>query len=113
MFPGSAQLIAGNRRLGRFVVSLTMLCWLAILALVAIYFIDYSILLNWAGHPNFQLFLIIVLSVLAVGWLIMFINTLVIIRRSCWPRACAGSWRCSWCWRSPAPAASSSTAPRC
>ncbi|MEU3331921.1 LCP family protein [Glutamicibacter creatinolyticus] len=80
VFPGSAQLIAGNRRLGRFVVSLTMLCWLAILALVAIYFIDYSILLNWAGHPNFQLFLIIVLSVLAVGWLIMFINTLVIIR---------------------------------
>lgn len=80
VFPGSAQLIAGNRRLGRFVVSITMLCWLAILGLVAIYFIDYSILLSWAGHPNFQLFLIFTLSVFALGWLIMFLNTLVIIR---------------------------------
>ncbi|MCW4465095.1 LCP family protein [Glutamicibacter sp. MNS18] len=82
VFPGSAQLIAGNRRLGRFVVSITMLCWLAILALVAIYFVNYSILLSWAGHPNFQLFLIIALSVFAVGWLLMFLNTLVIIKPS-------------------------------
>lgn len=80
VFPGSAQLIAGNRKLGRFVVSVTMLCWLAILGLIAIYFVDYSILLSWAGHPNFQLFLIITLSVFAVGWLIMFLNTLAIIR---------------------------------
>jgi len=80
VFPGSAQLIAGNRKLGRFVVSLTMLCWLAILAILAIYFINRSILLSWVGHPNFQLFLIIVLSVLACGWLLMFLNTLVIIR---------------------------------
>lgn len=80
VFPGSAQLIAGNRKLGRFLVSVTMLCWLAIIALVVIYFVDYSILLSWAGHPNFQLFLISVLSVFAVGWLLIFLNTMVIIR---------------------------------
>ncbi len=79
-FPGSAQLIAGNRKLGRIAVSITMLCWLAIIALAALYFIDRSIILGWVAHPNFQLFLIIVLGTLALGWLIMFINTLVIIR---------------------------------
>ena len=80
VFPGSAQLIAGNRKLGRFVVSITMLCWLAILALVAIYFVNYSILLSWAGHPNFQMFLIITLGVFAAGWLMVFLNTLWIIK---------------------------------
>lgn len=79
-FPGGAQLIAGNRKLGRLAVSITMLCWAAILGIVAIYFIDRSILLGWVAHPNFQMFLIIVLGTLAVGWFIMFINTLVIIR---------------------------------
>ncbi|MEG1443227.1 MULTISPECIES: LCP family protein [unclassified Glutamicibacter] len=79
-FPGGAQLVAGNRKLGRIAVSITMACWLAILALVALYFIDRSIILGWVAHPNFQLFLIIVLGTLALGWLIMFTNTLVIIR---------------------------------
>ena len=79
-FPGSAQLIAGNRRLGRIAVSVTMVCWLTVLALVAIFFIKRSIILGWVAHPNFQLFLTIVLAILAVLWLIMFINTLVIIK---------------------------------
>ncbi|GAA2961627.1 LCP family protein [Glutamicibacter bergerei] len=80
IFPGSAQLIAGNRKLGRIAVTVTMLCWAVLILLAALYFINRSILLGWAAHPNFQLFLIVVLSVLAVGWLIMFINTLFIIR---------------------------------
>lgn len=80
IFPGSAQLIAGNRKLGRIAVTITMLCWAALIGLAVIYFIDRSIILGWVAHPNFQLFLIIVLSVLAVGWLIMFLNTLFIIR---------------------------------
>ncbi|GAA1409139.1 hypothetical protein AUR04nite_23060 [Glutamicibacter uratoxydans] len=79
-FPGSAQLIAGNRKLGRIAVSVTMLCWLAVIGLVVIYFTNRSIILGWVAHPNFQLFLIIVLGTLAVLWLIMFINTLVIIK---------------------------------
>ncbi|ALG28284.1 transcriptional regulator [Glutamicibacter halophytocola] len=79
-FPGSAQLVAGNRKLGRLAVSITMLCWVAILGILAIYFINRSVILGWVAHPNFQLFLIIVLGSLAVGWFIMFINTLVIIR---------------------------------
>lgn len=79
-FPGSAQLVAGNRKLGRLAVSITMLCWVAILGILAIYFINRSVILGWVAHPNFQLFLIIVLGNLAVGWFIMFINTLVIIR---------------------------------
>lgn len=79
-FPGSAQLVAGNRKLGRLAVSITMLCWVAILGILAVYFINRSVILGWVAHPNFQLFLIIVLGSLAVGWFIMFINTLVIIR---------------------------------
>ena len=78
-FPGSAQLVAGNRKLGRIAVTVTMICWVAILAVLAIYFINRSVILGWVAHPNFQMFLIIVLSVLAVGWFVMFVNTLVII----------------------------------
>ncbi|WP_404289579.1 LCP family protein [Glutamicibacter arilaitensis] len=80
IFPGSAQLIAGNRKLGRIAVTITMLCWALLIGLAAIYFIDRSIILGWVAHPNFQLLLIIMLSALAVGWLIMFINTLFVIR---------------------------------
>ncbi|MGP9527251.1 LCP family glycopolymer transferase [Glutamicibacter sp. AOP5-A2-18] len=79
-FPGSAQLVAGNRKLGRIAVTVTMICWVAILAVLAIYFINRSVILGWVAHPNFQMFLIIVLSVLAVGWFVMFVNTLVIIK---------------------------------
>ncbi len=80
IFPGSAQLIAGNRKLGRIAVTVTMLCWAVLILLAALYYINRSIILGWVAHPNFQLFLIVALSVLAVGWLIMFINTLFIIR---------------------------------
>lgn len=80
IFPGSAQLIAGNRKLGRLAVTITMACWLAVIALVVIYFSNRSVILGWVAHPNFQLVLIVALSVLAVLWLIMFLNTLVIIR---------------------------------
>ena len=79
-FPGSAQLIAGNRKLGRFAVSITMLCWLAIIALAVLFFVDKNIILGWVAHPRFQLVLTFTLAVLAVCWLVMFINTLVIIR---------------------------------
>ncbi|MFJ2618793.1 LCP family protein [Glutamicibacter sp. NPDC087344] len=79
-FPGSAQLIAGNRKLGRLAVSVTMLCWLAVIGLIALYFIDRSIILSWVAHPNFQMVLVVVLGSLAVLWLLMFINTLVIIK---------------------------------
>ncbi len=79
-FPGSAQLIAGNRKLGRIAVSVTMLCWLAVIGLAALYFINRSVILGWVAHPNFQMVLVIVLGTLAVLWLIMFINTLVIIK---------------------------------
>lgn len=79
-FPGSAQLIAGNRKLGRLAVSVTMLCWLGVIGLVALYFINRSVILSWVAHPNFQMVLVVVLGTLAVLWLIMFINTLVIIK---------------------------------
>lgn len=79
-FPGSAQLIAGNRKLGRVAVSVTMLCWLGVIGLVALYFINRSVILSWVAHPNFQMVLVVVLGTLAVLWLIMFINTLVIIK---------------------------------
>lgn len=80
LIPGSAQLIAGNRALGRIALTVTLTCWAIALAVLGLYFIDRGVILSTIAHPNFQLVLIVVLGALAVGWLIMFLNTLAIIR---------------------------------
>ncbi|MDR7081277.1 LCP family protein required for cell wall assembly [Arthrobacter ginsengisoli] len=80
LVPGSAQTVAGNRRLGRTALRVTLTVWvLAILALVLLV-ASRSTLINLATGPVTSLLLIIGLAALAIGWAALFINTLRLIR---------------------------------
>jgi LCP family protein required for cell wall assembly len=78
--PGSAQIVAGDRKLGRMALRVTLTVWaLAVLTLL-IALVNRSLLLSIVTHPVGSLFIIVVLIALALGWAYLFLNTLRIIR---------------------------------
>lgn len=78
--PGSAQIAAGDRKLGRIALRVTLTVWaLAILALVLL-FTARTLLINIVANPVASLLIVLVLAALAVGWAVLFINTLRLIR---------------------------------
>ncbi|MCW3764951.1 LCP family protein [Paenarthrobacter ureafaciens] len=78
--PGSAQIVAGDRKLGRLALRVTLAVWaVAILALL-IAVLNRSLLLGIVTHPVGSLVIIVVLIALALGWAFLFLNTLRIIR---------------------------------
>lgn len=78
--PGSAQIVAGDRKFGRAVLRVTLSVWaLAILALILV-FANRSLLINVVTNRITSVVLIIILSALAIGWAVVFINTLRLIR---------------------------------
>jgi LCP family protein required for cell wall assembly len=80
LVPGSAQTVAGNRRLGRVALRVTITVWvLAIVALVLLV-ASRSTLISLVTSSWASLLLIIGLVALALGWAALFINTLRLIR---------------------------------
>ena len=80
LVPGSAQTVAGSRRLGRTALRVTFTVWaLAILAVVLL-LTSRSTLINILANPVASLLLVIGLAALAIGWAALFINTLRLIR---------------------------------
>lgn len=76
LLPGSAQLLAGNRRLGRFgIAATTLLVGLAVLALV-LWFAWRSALLTIVGNSVGLLVIEVLLVAYAVLWLVLGIDTL-------------------------------------
>ncbi|WP_138415023.1 LCP family protein [Sinomonas gamaensis] len=80
VLPGSAQLIAGSRTLARRALTVTAAAWVAVLLAVVVGLINRGLLLTLVTDPVASLILIVVLLVLAVGWALIWINTLRIIR---------------------------------
>ncbi|MBO1266516.1 LCP family protein [Arthrobacter cavernae] len=78
--PGSAQLVAGDRRLGRVALRITLTVWGMALLAILVLLLDRPLLLNIVTHPVASLLVIVVLVALAIGWALLFINTLRIIR---------------------------------
>ncbi|MFC7850501.1 LCP family protein [Arthrobacter sp. NPDC057388] len=80
LVPGSAQIVAGDRRIGRIALRVTLGAWLlAVLALVLL-FTNRTLLINIITNPVASLLIVLVLAALAVGWLLLFVNTLRLIR---------------------------------
>ncbi|MEC5190341.1 MULTISPECIES: LCP family protein [unclassified Arthrobacter] len=80
LVPGSAQIVAGNRRLGRTALRVTLTVWLlAILALVLLVW-SRSTLITALTNRYSALLLVIGLVALAIGWAGLFLNTLRLIR---------------------------------
>ena len=80
LVPGSAQTVAGNRRIGRIALRITLTVWALTLAVVLLLVASRSTLITLLTTPVASLLLVIGLAALAVGWAGLFINTLRLIR---------------------------------
>ncbi|POH74834.1 LCP family protein [Arthrobacter glacialis] len=80
--PGAAQIVAGNKRFGRLALRCTFTVWALVIAAVALALVHRETLLNLFTNPLSSLAIIVVLLALALGWAIVFLNTLKIIRPS-------------------------------
>ncbi|MET3902109.1 LCP family protein [Paenarthrobacter sp. 4246] len=78
--PGSAQIVAGDRKLGRVALRVTLTVWAVALVILFIALVNRTVLLSIFTHPIGSLFIIVVLVALALGWAYLFLNTLRIIR---------------------------------
>ncbi|SDP19755.1 transcriptional attenuator, LytR family [Arthrobacter sp. ok909] len=80
LVPGSAQIVAGNRRLGRAALRVTVVLWALALLAVLLLFVSRSTLINILTGPVPSFLLVLGLALLALGWAALFLNTLRLIR---------------------------------
>lgn len=78
--PGSAQIVAGDRKLGRMALRVTLTVWVLALITLLIALVSRTTLLSIFTHPVGSLIIIVALVLLALGWAYLFLNTLRIIR---------------------------------
>jgi LCP family protein required for cell wall assembly len=78
--PGSAQIVAGDRKLGRRALRVTFSAWALVVLMLVLVATNRSLLIGIVTNPVTSLILILLLVALAVGWAILFINTLRLIR---------------------------------
>ncbi|WP_104055189.1 MULTISPECIES: LCP family protein [unclassified Arthrobacter] len=80
VLPGSAQVVAGNRRLGRRALQVTFTVWALVIAALVLAMTNRIMLVNLVTNGWTSFALMVVLGLLAVGWALLFLNTLRIIR---------------------------------
>ncbi|MCU1565791.1 MAG: cell envelope-related transcriptional attenuator [Pseudarthrobacter sp.] len=80
LVPGSAQLVAGDRRLGRAALRVTLGVWALLLLAVVLLLVNRTLVINIITNPFASLAIIIMMVALAAGWAVLFINTLRLIR---------------------------------
>lgn len=80
LIPGTVQLTAGDKRLGRRALSVTLLVW-AVLALLIFLAVTARTAVFSIFTNQFSLFILIgILALLAAGWIYLFVDTLRIIK---------------------------------
>lgn len=80
LVPGSAQTVAGNRRLGRAALRVTFTVWALALLAVLLLLVSRSTLINLLTGTVPSLLLVLGFACLAIGWAALFLNTLRLIR---------------------------------
>lgn len=80
LVPGSAQLVAGDRRLGRAALRVTLCAWAVALLAVFLLLLNRTLLISIITNPFASLLIVVLLAALAVGWAVLFLNTLRLIR---------------------------------
>ena len=80
LVPGSAQLVAGDRRLGRIALRVTLCVWVALLLALVLLLLNRTLLISIVTNPVTSLLVVLLLAALAVGWAVLFVNTLRLIR---------------------------------
>jgi polyisoprenyl-teichoic acid--peptidoglycan teichoic acid transferase len=80
LVPGGAQVVAGNRALGRAALRVTMAVWAVLLVGLLVSFVARGWLLNLLAGPSMLIVLTVVLAALAVGWAVLWIDTFRLLR---------------------------------
>ncbi|GGH89988.1 LCP family protein [Arthrobacter liuii] len=80
LVPGSAQLVAGDRKLGRTALRVTLCVWAVLLLTVVLLLVNRSLVISMVTNPVTSLVLVVLLAALALGWAFLFVNTLRLIR---------------------------------
>jgi polyisoprenyl-teichoic acid--peptidoglycan teichoic acid transferase len=80
ILPGSAQLVAGNRRLGRVGVATTFVLWAAVLLAVIVGAANREALLSLATNAGALVVLQVVLVGYAILWIVLSLDTLRLTR---------------------------------
>ncbi|ABK02581.1 cell envelope-related transcriptional attenuator [Arthrobacter sp. FB24] len=78
--PGSAQIVAGDRKLGRIALRVTLTVWGLALAGLVLLLVNRTLLIGILTNTVASLLIIVVLIALALGWAALFVNTLRLIR---------------------------------
>ncbi|WLQ05205.1 LCP family protein [Arthrobacter oryzae] len=80
LVPGSAQIVAGDRKLGRIALRVTLAVWGLLIVALVLLLANRTLLIGIVTNPVASLLLIVILIALALGWAALFINTLRLIR---------------------------------
>ncbi|TBN55936.1 LytR family transcriptional regulator [Glaciihabitans arcticus] len=80
LIPGSAQLLAGNRRLGRFAVGATFTLWAVLLVAVILWFAARFVVLTIATNSIALTVAQVVLLFYGVLWVVLTLDTLRLVR---------------------------------
>jgi LCP family protein required for cell wall assembly len=80
LVPGSAQIVAGDRKLGRIALRVTLCAWALLVLALLLLAVNRPLLINIITNPFASLLIVLLLTALAVGWAVLFINTLRLIR---------------------------------
>lgn len=80
LIPGSPQLIAGNRRLGRFGVSATFVLWALVVLAIVLYFVWRVALLTIVSTSVGLWVIALALIFYAVLWVVLTLDTLRLVR---------------------------------
>ena len=80
VLPGSAQVVTGDRRLGRRALRATFACWALLLVGIVLAVTDRTLVVGIVTHQWWSLLLIAALLGISVGWALLFLNTLRLIR---------------------------------
>ncbi|MDO5492549.1 MAG: LCP family protein, partial [Nesterenkonia sp.] len=80
LVPGGAQVVAGSRRLGRIALAVALGVWAVLLLALVLMLTLRRLLLTLTAHPFMLGLLTVVCVVLAVGWVLIWIDTMRLIR---------------------------------
>lgn len=80
LIPGSAQTVAGNRKLGRCGLFFTLLLWVLLLVAIAVVVFDRTVLITIFTAPIALIVVQVFLAFYALLWLILSIDTVRLVR---------------------------------
>jgi LCP family protein required for cell wall assembly len=78
--PGSAQVLAGNRRAGRFALGATLVLWALIVLAIVVYLLNRTVLLSILTNSIALWVVVVALAFYAVLWIVTTLDTLRLVR---------------------------------